>query len=291
MRRQSLFVAIFMLLIVLTFWGAGEAGVSAAMAGPAALTPTAEPPTFTPTATDSPLNTPTATRDFHPTDTPEPTHTTLPTGTPFHPTDTPEATHTPVSEATPTGTIVPTATSTATTATPVATVETHTPTPTNTPGGTIPPAPATASPVPTATPGGTIPPPPDASLMSVTAFCDAESLPSWTIRNNSPFNMREPRNFFLLAGDGDDDSCALDTVGRDPDGSFFLLAGQEITGRFRNIDFSQPQRICVQQSPGPLRKAFASAVIGRNGNGCATALNPDGEPWGVPRVFLPWSGR
>jgi hypothetical protein len=116
--------------------------------------------------------------------------------------------------------------------------------------------------------------------MSVTAFCDAESLPSWTIRNNSPFNMREPRNFFLLAGDGDDDSCALDTVGRDPDGSFFLLAGQEITGRFRNIDFSQPQRICVQQSPGPLRKAFASAVIGRNGNGCATALNPDGEPWG-----------
>jgi len=93
--------------------------------------------------------------------------------------------------------------------------------------------------------------------------------------------MAEPRNFWLLAGDGDDNSCLFDTIGVDPAGSFFLLAGQEITGRFRNIDFTQPQRICVRRVIG-----FAAAVIGLDGNSCATALNKRGEPWGIPELFM-----
>lgn len=98
-------------------------------------TPTATPtntPTATPTDTPTPTNTPTAT----PTDTPTPTNT--PTATPTHtptPTNTPTATPTETPTATPTDTPTPTNTPTAT--------PTDTPTPTNTPTAT-----ATHTPLP-----------------------------------------------------------------------------------------------------------------------------------------------
>lgn len=89
-----------------------------------------DPPTPTPTPTQTPTNTPTRT----PTNTPTATPTNTPTATP---TDTPTPTNTPT--ATPTETPTPTNTPTAT--------PTHTPTPTNTPTST-----PTDTPTPTNTP-------------------------------------------------------------------------------------------------------------------------------------------
>lgn len=319
--------------------------VSTTLAGPAALTPTAEPPTSTATpcvqAAQLPYNgtvPPTATVDFHPTHTPDfhptatidfhpPTHTPIstPTDSPLEtptgiPTDVPTATATAIVTATetvtatsvptdiptetatsaptetatdvptetqtpaPTETVGPTATPCPTeTATPV---PSETPTPTNTPSGTIPPATPTASPVPTNTPNGTIPPVPDASLMSVRAFCDPANfnVPTWRLENLGG-DMAQPRNFWLLQGLGDDNSCLADVIGREPDGSFFLRAGEFIQRPFRNLDFSQPQRICAQRSIG-----FASAFIGQVGNPCSTGLPNTPEP-GLPGIFLPWAGR
>ncbi|WAM33654.1 S-layer homology domain-containing protein [Caldicellulosiruptor morganii] len=128
-----------------------------------APTPTATPtetpaPTPTATPTETPAPTPTAT----PTETPAPTPTATPTETPTPtPTATPTETPTPTPTATPTETPAPTPTATPTetpTPTPTATpTETPTPTPTATPTETPTPTPTatpteTPTPTPTATP-------------------------------------------------------------------------------------------------------------------------------------------
>jgi hypothetical protein len=128
--------------------------------------------------------------------------------------------------------------------------------------------------------------------MSVTTFCDVDNFnaPTWRIKNETNVDMREPRNFWLLIGLGDDDSCVAETAGRPADGSFFLRGGEFLQRPF-NLGNAMPQKICAQQSPGPLRRAFASAVIGVGGNPCATGLPNTPEPPGALRLFFPWAGR
>ncbi len=101
-------------------------------------------PTYTPTATATPTNTPTPT--YAPTATATPTNTPTPTSTPTStPTATATPTNTPIPTSTPTDTPSPTATATPTdtpTSTPTATATpTDTPTPTSTPTETPTPTP------------------------------------------------------------------------------------------------------------------------------------------------------
>ena len=127
-----------------------------------------QPPTFTPTPSNTPVptSTPTNTATPGPTDTPAPTRT---------PTNTSTETNTPVPAATATETNTPVPTATAT--------DTPTPLPTNTPGG--PPNTPTATPPPTSTPTMTATPAPtgtptDTPLPTATPTVTNTPLPTVT---------------------------------------------------------------------------------------------------------------
>ena len=172
-------------------------------AAPAAVLLDTRPDPATPTATPTPMPTPTATST--PTPVPTPTATSTPTPTP-----TPTATPTPTPTPTPTATPTPTSTSTPTpTPTPTPTA-TPTPTPTATSTPTYAP-PATPTPTPTATPSPTPTLTPTATPTPTPGAVELKYDPAGPDRNCSDFDTwAEAQAFYEAAGGPETDRHRLD---------------------------------------------------------------------------------